>query len=460
MLKKIFEAGVSENNTPEVNQKIKLTNQIALILSMMVALPFIAISLIYFYELTYIPVVGFFVCFAIIGLNIAGLSSLARVMMAILPVTLGSTYSAHLIRPEHPIMFEVFCLALSFVIIPFLVFDLKDKWWLLFCLAYTTILLVFLIEPLGEWLGADHDVSIIVDGYLGKVNIFLSIVFLTSTIAVLAAQSSSYQKQAQKLVDEMDVRNADLTKSENELKENIRQIEEKQKEEQKRNWVTDGIARFSNLMRSYDDSGDLYKQLVQELAKYVKANQCWLFLAHEEGDETLLKLEACYAYDRHKYLEKTIIPGEGLVGQAYLEQLHTYLKEIPDEYANIRSGLGAAAPRNVLIMPMVIDEKVEGVLEIASFHVMGDHEVDFVKQLGEAVASYISVNKINAKTKTLLEETQEQTEQMRAQEEEMRQNMEELAATQEEMQRKEQEYIDRIDSLEKQLLELDKTAEE
>jgi PAS domain S-box-containing protein len=113
-----------------------------------------------------------------------------------------------------------------------------------------------------------------------------------------------------------------------------------------------------------------------------------------------------------------------------------YLTEVPQNYISIKSGLGGANPRSILIVPLVVNDKIEGVIELASFNLFQPFEIEFLQKLGESIASTIASVKINERTKHLLDESQMQSEQMRAQEEEMRQNMEEIAATQEEMQRK------------------------
>ena len=103
-------------------------------------------------------------------------------------------------------------------------------------------------------------------------------------------------------------------------------------------------------------------------------------------------------------------------------------------------------------MPLQVNDAVDGVLELASFHPFAPHQIDFLEKTGESVAAAVRNVRINEKTRTLLAETQQQAEEMRSTEEEMRQNMEELAATQEEMQRKEQEYIKKIEEMEQQLV--------
>ena len=77
----------------------------------------------------------------------------------------------------------------------------------------------------------------------------------------------------------------------------------------------------------------------------MKLNQGGFFIVKEEGDEVFLELEGCYAYERRKKMNKRILPGEGLVGQSYQEKDSIYITEVPDNYINIKSGLGDANPR-------------------------------------------------------------------------------------------------------------------
>ena len=88
---------------------------------------------------------------------------------------------------------------------------------------------------------------------------------------------------------------------------------------------------------------------------------------------------------------------------------------------------------------------------MATFCAIEPHHLAFLEKIGESLASFIQMERVNTRTKHLLTEAQEQAEVMRAQEEEMRQSMEELAATQEEIHRKEQAYARRIQELEAQL---------
>ncbi|NJM93353.1 MAG: PAS domain S-box protein [Cytophagales bacterium] len=209
-------------------------------------------------------------------------------------------------------------------------------------------------------------------------------------------------------------------------------------EQEKRKWVTEGIAHFADILRQSDLSfKEWADKIIASLVKMLKANQGGLFILNQEDEgDAHLEMVATYAYNKKKHVQKRVEIGQGLVGQCVLEKDIIYMTDIPQGYVHITSGLGEALPTNILIAPLMINEQVYGVVELASFQILQKHEIEFVQKLGENIASAISTAKINERTTRLLRESQMQAEEMRAQEEEMRQNMEELEATQEEMGRK------------------------
>ncbi len=218
-------------------------------------------------------------------------------------------------------------------------------------------------------------------------------------------------------------------------------------EDRKRNWSTSGLAQIGEILRtSTGSTEELFDNILKFVVKYTKSNQGGLFVLNEENEsDRRLDLVACYAFERKKYITKRIEIGEGLVGQCFLEGERIYLMEVPAEYVSITSGLGGASANALLLVPLRNNDKIFGVLELATFTKYDKHEIELVEKLTESIASTISTVRVSESTRILLEKTQQQAEEMRAQEEEMRQNMEELEATQEEMRRKEKHIQNMLD---------------
>jgi NADH:ubiquinone oxidoreductase subunit K len=222
-------------------------------------------------------------------------------------------------------------------------------------------------------------------------------------------------------------------------------------EDARRNWATQGLARIGEILRDTTNSELLYDQLVKFVVTYTGSNQGGLFLLNDDDENNpFLDLVSAYAFERKKFITRRVDIGQGMVGQCYLEADRIFLAKLPEAYVHITSGLGGATPTCLLLVPLKANEKVYGVLELASFKKLEEHEIQLVEKFAASIAATVSTVRVNEKTRILLEHTQQQAEEMRAQEEEMRQNMEELSATQEEMARKEREYIKRIEELENQ----------
>ena len=145
---------------------------------------------------------------------------------------------------------------------------------------------------------------------------------------------------------------------------------------------------------------------------------------------------ACIAWSRIKMQKKTFLLEEGLLGACYFEKAPIELTEIPEDYIEISSGLGGSRPRMLMLTPLIHNEEVVGMIEVASFKLFDTYTKTYLKRISESFASSITSIKINARTNEMLAISKIQAEEMQAQEEEMRQNIEELHATQEEMRRK------------------------
>lgn len=234
-----------------------------------------------------------------------------------------------------------------------------------------------------------------------------------------------------------------LGKSLIEMRDNLktaREEEESRKlEEEKKKWVNEGLAKFGEILRQNNDNLSLLcDEIIKNLVWYLNASLGGIFILNENketGDKSFDMVSA-FAYDRKRFLNKSYHFAEGLIGACAAEKDVIMLSEIPQEYIEITSGLGGANPNFLFLVPLITEDQVMGVIELASLRKFKVHEVNFIKELAKSIATTLHSVKVNALTAELFMKSKEQAEMMAAQEEEMRQNMEELQATQEEAARK------------------------
>lgn len=436
----IIETGVKKQNPDFINEKIKITNSISLFYAML-NVPFIYFTYLLFPSIGYIPVVFLAMTLSVIFVfNRIGNYELSRFALIVGSNLIYLVFHCYLLQENQEPQGALYILHTSFIILPWIVIDFREMGKMI---AYSIIVALGLISvpTLNNYFDYKVDVSLLQTGYLFYLFALTSIFGCYLAFFFLSRVIFLSDKSNRKLIQEFDIKNQALNDNEAKLNSYIEEIKIAQEEEKKRNWASDGMSQFVEILRSNNDELKyLSEVIISKLTNYLKVNQGSILVLNEDDEkDKYLELTAVYAYDRKRFQEKRIEIGQGLVGQAFLEKDVIYLKKVPQEYIQITSGLGEATPSSVLIVPLVINEKVYGVIELASFRPFEQFEIDFLKKLGENIAGTFSNVRVNEKTRKLLEETKLGQEQIRSQEEEVRQNMEELQATQEELIRKSNE---------------------
>jgi PAS domain-containing protein len=236
-----------------------------------------------------------------------------------------------------------------------------------------------------------------------------------------------------------------LVEMQNNLKSTKTEQDKLKIEEEQRNWITVGLAKFSEILRQDNDNIEVLSyNIVVNLVEYLGASLGGVFLLNEDS---ILEMKACYAYDRQKFIKKQIQPGEGLIGSCYLESKPIYMTDVPGEYITVKSGLGGASPKTIFIAPLKLNDEKFGVIELASFHALEPYQREFVLKVSESIAATISSVNVNLRTNQLLQQTKIQAEEMANAEEELRQNMEEMQATHEEMRRRESDLQETLSKM-------------
>lgn len=456
----ILNAGANSSHLPDyILKRVIPANLTSLILVFTVAIPFTIISAIYMPPLTFIPLVGGLIGVGVIFVNFLGGFRYSRLFIATLPVWQLMVYNAYLCGPEDEPVSSLFVVSVSFLLTPFVKFDLRERGFM-FVSVSLCILAILLFPLMKSWFIIDYDpqavkdyVALLQTGWLSHITVGLAILSAIGATLGLTYISKTAENESIAMRKEAENQKEQLQIEKIQREEDLVKLRAAQADEKKRQWASEGVASLSDILHLQVNEQEIFDNFMSMTVKYLQANQGRLYVVNrnEVGSEIRIELVACYAYGRKKFIEQSFLPGQGLPGQSYLEGEAIYLTDIPRNYVKITSGLGEATPTAILVVPLKINESIEGILEIASFKSFELHEIEFVNKLGESIASYIQSNRINTRTKKLLEQAQEQAEVLKAQEEEMRQNMEELAATQEEMQRKEREYQRVIHTLEQKL---------
>lgn len=229
-------------------------------------------------------------------------------------------------------------------------------------------------------------------------------------------------------------------------------------EDRQRNHINEGLAKFSEILGKNTNSLERFgDETILNLIKFLDANQGAIFVVNDDdAEDQYLDLIASYAYNKKKYTDVKIVKGQGLVGQSWQEMKRIYMTDVPKNYVNITSGLGYSTPRCILIVPLIFNEEIHGVIELASFHALKDYELGFIEKVSESISSALASVKVNTKTQRLLAQSEEIALKMRQQEEETQKTLTELVKTQKESQDREEQNLREIKRLKKRLDEYER----
>jgi signal transduction histidine kinase/CheY-like chemotaxis protein/HAMP domain-containing protein len=230
----------------------------------------------------------------------------------------------------------------------------------------------------------------------------------------------------------------------NEMILNLRETTRKNTEQ---DWLKTNVARFTRMLQGQRDLLAVSKMVLSELAPLVGARQGVFYVCDTSGKEPVLKLLSSYAYKQRKGLFNEFRLGESLVGQCALEKERILLTNAPQEYITISSGLGEAAPVNIVVLPVLFEGDVKAVVELASFDKFSEIHLAFLDQLTESIGIVLNTIEATMRTEQLLQQSQALANELQARQEELTQGnrrLEEQARTlhaSEDLLRKQQEQL-------------------
>ena len=241
------------------------------------------------------------------------------------------------------------------------------------------------------------------------------------------------------------------------INEMIRNLKDTTQKNTEQDWLKTNLAKFTRLLQGQRDLQTVSRTILSELAPLVSMQHGVFYLNESQNGQPDLALLASYAYTERKHLANRFHAGEGLVGQCALEKQSIVLTQVPDDYVQISSGLGEAAPMNIVVLPVLFEGDVKAVIELASFYRFSDTHLMFLNQLTESIGIVLNTIVATMRTEDLLKQSQslatelqtrqreltdtnvaleQQARTLQMSEERLKQQQEELQQTNEELEEK------------------------
>jgi HAMP domain-containing protein/CheY-like chemotaxis protein/signal transduction histidine kinase len=190
------------------------------------------------------------------------------------------------------------------------------------------------------------------------------------------------------------------------INEMIRNLKDTTLKNAQQDWLKTNLARFTRLLQGQRDLQAVTKLILSELAPLVSAHHGVFYMMDSQESDARLRMIASYGYRSSRKLPTSFLPGEGLVGQCALEKNRIWLTDVPRDYIVVSSGLGAAPPTNIVVLPILFEQQVKAVIEIASLDRFTETHLSFLDQLMESIGVVLNTIEANSRTESLLTQSQ------------------------------------------------------
>ena len=264
----------------------------------------------------------------------------------------------------------------------------------------------------GTWKDLTGNVNLLADNLTNQVRAIAEV----ATAVTKGDLTRSIQVEASGEV-------ADLKDNINTMIDNLRLTTDRNNEQ---DWLKTNLARFTGMLQGQRDLATVGRLLLSELAPLVNAQQGVIYQMESEEAEGLVLLST-FADDSQDGHRQHLKVGDGLVGQVAKEKRRMLISELPEHTVSIRSGLLHAVPRNVIVLPVLFEDHVKAVIELASLSAFTASHLAFLEQLTASIGIVLNSIEATMQTEGLLKQSQQLATELQTQQKELQQTNEQLA---------------------------------
>ena len=264
----------------------------------------------------------------------------------------------------------------------------------------------------GTWKDLTGNVNLLADNLTNQVRAIAEV----ATAVTKGDLTRSIQVEASGEV-------ADLKDNINTMIDNLRLTTDRNTEQ---DWLKTNLARFTGMLQGQRDLTSVGRMLLSELAPLVEAQQGVIYQMETEESAGLVLLSAFAADGADGHLRRLRV-GEGLVGQCAAEKRRMLIGDLPPNTVSIRSGLFEAVPRNVIVLPVLFEDRVKAVIELASLSAFTASHLAFLEQLTSSIGIVLNSIEATMQTEGLLKQSQQLATELQTQQKELQQTNEQLA---------------------------------